>query len=152
MSCLLKFMIISAALAIPASALDAQTHRPTRVPVTIVLADRVEGDAPFVLVRRTDVSPRDVILLRTGADARTLSDAVRALITARSIAGDTATQAAVLRVRPSGGARGRPILPWAPRVLADLQRAERRAVAALGHVRAVEVWLPARRSRAPTPR
>ena len=118
---------------------------PTRVPVTVAMVERLPvPDAPFVVLRRTHVSPRDVILLPTGADARLLSEAVQMLLVARQAGGDTAAAAATLRVRPQRGrtASQRPVLPWAQRVLADLRRAAARPVEGVGTVPAVEIWLP----------
>jgi hypothetical protein len=118
---------------------------PTRVPVTIAVVERLPvPDAPFVVLRRTNVTPRDVILLPAGADAALLSEAVQMLLIARQAGGDTAAAAATLRVRPQRGrtASQRPVLPWAQRVLADLRRAAARPVEGVGQVPAVEIWLP----------
>src|SRR3989337_1767058 len=60
-----------------------------RVPVTIVLADSLaQPDGSYLVVRRADATPADVILLRAGADADQLSDGVRALLVARQAGGD----------------------------------------------------------------
>ncbi len=128
--------------------------RPTRVPVTIVLVDRLpQSDAPFVIRRRPDLAPHDLILLRTDATADHLSDAVGSLLVVRQAGGDTASSPATLRMRPrSAHARGeRRAFPWVPRVLADLRRAEVREVAGIGRVRAVEIWLPPQRRRGSRP-
>ncbi|HEX8245419.1 MAG TPA: hypothetical protein VF541_18030 [Longimicrobium sp.] len=119
--------------------------RPTRVPVTLVLVDRLPvGDAPFLVQRRTDTSPHDVILLRADASQAQVSEAIRTLLVARQVAGDTATRAAILRVRPHqpGHANAHREFPWVPRVLADLRRAELTDVPGIGRVRAVQIWLP----------
>lgn len=123
---------------------------PTRVPVTVALVDRLPApDAPFVILRRTNATPADVILLPRDADASVLTDAVRALLLARRNAGgDVAAAPAVLRARfRSSGGNGRPLLPWAPRVLNDLRRANVRELAGVGPVKAVQIWLPAQHGR-----
>ncbi|HEU4453060.1 MAG TPA: hypothetical protein VFR81_08365 [Longimicrobium sp.] len=141
--------LIAAALIVfptPGAAQAPKAHgAPTRVPVTVAMVERLPvPDAPFVVLRRTNVAPQDVILLPAGADARLLSDAVQMLLIARQAGGDTATAAATLRVRPQRGrtASQRPILPWAQRVLADLRRVATRPVEGVGTVPAVEIWLP----------
>lgn len=117
---------------------------PTRVPVTVVLVERLPvPGAPFVVQRRPGAARQDVILLPAGADARLFSEAVQVLLVARQAGGDTATAAATLRVRPQRGRTSqRPVLPWAQRVLNDLRRAEARAVEGVGSAPAVEIWLP----------
>lgn len=117
---------------------------PTRVPVTLVLVERLPvAGAPFVIHRRPGAARQDVILLPAGADARVLSEAVRMLLVARQAGGDTPTTAATMRVRPQRGrATARVVFPWAQRVLADLRRAEARPVEGVGTVATVEIWLP----------
>jgi hypothetical protein len=124
---------------------------PRRVPVTVASVERLPvTGAPFAVIRRTNASPRDVILLPAGADAKLLSEAVQALLVARQAGGDTAVTPATLRVRPQRGRTSqRPVLPWAQRVLNDLRRAEARPVEGIGVVPAVEIWLPAQMRRGP---
>jgi len=124
---------------------------PRRVPVTVATVERLPvPGAPFVLVRRTNAAPRDVILLPAGADAKLLSEVVQALLVGRQAGGDTAAAPATLRVRPQRGRTSqRPVLPWAQRVLNDLRRAEARPVEGVGSVPAVEIWLPAQTRRGP---
>lgn len=127
---------------------EPPARRPARVPVTLVLIDRLPvGDAPFLVRRRTDVSPRDVILLRADASHVQVSEAIRTLLVARQVSGDTATHPAMLRIRPHGAGRAvsHREFPWAPRVLADLRRAELADVPGIGRVRAVQIWLPPQR-------
>jgi hypothetical protein len=130
---------------------EGQSPRtPTRVPVTVALVDRLPApDAPFVILRRPDATPADVILLPRDADASVLTDAVRALLLARrNTGGDVAATPAVLRARfRSSGGGGRPLLPWAPRVLNDLRRAPISELVGVGPVRSVQIWLPAQRGR-----
>lgn len=157
-----RLIAILAGLLLDPCMLPAQPSPPQRVPVTIVLADQLaQPDAPFVLHRRPTLAPQDVIVVRSEATVNQLSDAIRALIIARQAGGDTARVAGKMRVRPhtSGAAAGtdstglrgrrpdsarlpRAPFPWAERVLRDLRRAEKREVAGIGAVQAVEIWLP----------
>jgi hypothetical protein len=129
-----------------AHAQEASAPRaPTRVPVTLVLVETpLPGNERWVISRRPDVSPHDVILLQANADADQLSDAVRALITVRQVNGDTASRGATMRMRPqqlNGNPRRQ--FPWIPRVLADLRHARPQPIAGVvGSVRAVQIWLP----------
>jgi hypothetical protein len=145
---------LAAAALLFALPLAAQQAR--RVPVTVVLVERLpQTDAPFVIQRRPDLTPRDVILLRSDATADQLSDAVRSLLTIRQAGGDSASARANMRMRPhlSAGTRSgrrvtpRRALPWVQRVLADVQKAALRDVPGVGRVRAVEIWLPAQQRR-----
>lgn len=122
---------------------------PTRVPVTIALVEQLpHPDAPFVILRRVDEAEHDVILLPADADAQQLSLAVQALLTARSVAGDTAESPATIRVRPrSGDAGAHRQFPWIARVHGDLRRAAHRQIPGVGSARAVVIWLPPQRRR-----
>lgn len=124
-------------------------HAPTRVPLTIALVQVLpHRSAPFEIQRRTSGEVRDVVLLPETATAEQLSDAIRGVLTARLVDGDTATHARTVRVRPrSAGVAQRPPFPWAHRVLADLRRAPLQTMAGIGTVRAVKIWLP-RQARA----
>lgn len=138
-----------------ATAQQSLTHRPQRVPVTIVMVDSInQRDASYVILRRPGGVPADVILLRSGASVNQLSEAIRGLLTARYANGDVAPTAATFRVRPRmrAGADARPALPWAARVLNDLRRAELRELSGFGRVRAVEIWLPRQGNGRATPR
>jgi hypothetical protein len=134
-----------------ALALHAQAPKAsTRVPVTIALVERLaDANAATMILRRADIAPYDVILLRSNASGKELSKAVLDLLAIRGIAGDTARSTATVRIRPQWNTVGRtgPELPWAHRVVADLQRAEPRSIPGIGTVRAVEIWLPPARRR-----
>lgn len=121
--------------------------RPTRVPVTVALVERLpQPGEPFVVLRRADGVAEDVILLPATADAAQLSVAVQMLLVARQVDGDTASTRAFLRQRrPDGGNPPRRVLPWAQRVLNDLRSAAPRPVADIGNVPAVRIWLPPQR-------
>lgn len=163
---LLSAAVIAATL-VCASQPQAQQAAPRRVPATIVLTDSLPTGTgnPFIIQRRPNLTPRDVILIRPGADAGQLSDAIRAILTARQAGGDIPATQATLRIRPhsaspagrGAAARGanpgtaeggRRTFPWSQRVLDDLRRAEVQSVAGIGRVRAVQIWLPAQRGAA----
>lgn len=132
---------------------DGGSRRP-RVPVTLALVDTLAGEAPFRILRRANVAPYDVILLRAGADSAVLSAAVQDLLSIRQLQGDTAsTGAGALRVRRPNRAPGQRVrmLPWARRVIDDLRSADRQTVAGVGSVPAVQIWLPPQRGRRPAP-
>ncbi|HEX2076054.1 MAG TPA: hypothetical protein VHG08_00045 [Longimicrobium sp.] len=119
---------------------------PTRVPVTVAVVDELPAtQQPFALLRRPPAEGGDVIVLPASADADLLSDAVRALLTVRSHQGDQATERGMLRV--TARTNRRPALPWAARVLGDLQRTPEQALAGVGTVRSVLIWLPPQRVR-----
>ncbi len=140
--------LICFALLASTAALSAQERRDSqsrRVPATVVIVDSLpQRGAPFMIVRRPEASPADVIMLLPGADPVALSNAIRALLTARQAGGDFPSSAATLRVRPQlrGGTVSQPPFPWAPRVVEDLRRAETREVDGIGYVRAIVIWLP----------
>lgn len=126
------------------------TRRPTRVPVMIVQVERIAGgDAHFMVQRRRDIAPHDVILLRADANPGHLSDAIRTLLMVRQANGDTALTAATFRARPHGGQqqRLRAPFPWVGRVLSNLRDSEAREIPGYGRAKAVEIWLPPQRRR-----
>ncbi|MEW5929860.1 MAG: hypothetical protein AB1941_20600 [Gemmatimonadota bacterium] len=140
MRTLLLLVAVATAAAHPVAAQDG---RPARVPVTVALAEgSTLGDAPFRVLRRADTSPHDVILLAPDADAAALSEAVGQLLTIRRVQGNVPAVTGAMRVRRPGSGRGPRMLPWAPRVLQDLRRADTRPLAGVGTVRSVQVWLP----------
>ena len=134
---------------IPVLTIAQQTiaTRSTRVPVTVVLSDAgLAGGEPFLIRRLPHTAHNDLIILPADADVSQLTNAIRALITLRTVAGDTASANATIRMHPRGSAQPPPLLlPWAPRVLNDLQTSKRRIVPEIGSVRAVRIWLPIRR-------
>ncbi|HEY9230212.1 MAG TPA: hypothetical protein VIP11_26400 [Gemmatimonadaceae bacterium] len=98
---------------------------------------------PFVVQRRPDRKPADLILLRASATPAELSDAVRTLLTARQSGGDYPITKATVRMRPhqkSGNARQE--FRWANQLLTRLRAAKPRRVDGAGTVRAVALWLP----------
>lgn len=149
--CILLVLLGPAGSISSGTRLDAQAlERPTRVPVTLALVDDISGGAtPFLIVRRVDVAPYDVILLQSSASQDALSEAIGDLLTLRSIAGDTAATGGMVRIRRPQQPTGRSPrpLPWAGRVMNDLRQAQPRHIAGVGMVPAIEVWLPPQRER-----
>ena len=152
-SILLVLLALSSA---PAAAQqgEGQPRRPTRVPVTLMMADTPSAE-PYRIIRRADQAPYDVVVFSAAADSAALSHAVSELLLLRQVQGDTVTVAAVggmMRVRGTGGARAdtRPI-PWAGRVMRDLANAPRKDVPGVGALRSVLIWLPPQRRGAPAP-
>jgi hypothetical protein len=145
--------LLLAALVYEANSAAAQpataSSPPTRVAVTIALVEQLpHPGAPFVILRRVNEAEHDVILLPADADAQQLSLAVQALLTARSVAGDTAESPATIRVRPHAREAGaHRQFPWIARVHGDLQRAAHRPIRGVGSARAVVIWLPPQRPR-----
>lgn len=135
---------------------DAPSRAPNveaarRVAVTVALVESLPvRDASALILRRPHEEDRDVILLpaRT-ANGERLASAAFTLLIARDRAGDTAAVASMLPVRED--ARGQPLGDAMARYLdvtvARLRAAPRRAVAGVGHVPAVSVYLPSRAMR-----
>jgi len=123
-----------------------------RVAAWVALAgEPIPGGEPFVVLRGVGPGRDDVLLLRTDTDASQLSNAVRTLLTARSVAGDTAARPGTFRMRRQQARTAAPAdLPWADRVVRDVRGAPIRDLPGVGRVRAVRIWLPAvgARSRA----
>jgi hypothetical protein len=115
-----------------------------RVPVTIAIGTySSSGNAPFVIQRRREIEPLDVIILSPWATDDDLANAVRALLLSRQIAGDTSLSAAKLGMRPDLAHRGTARqYPWVRRVLVDLKRADRNNLPGVGYLQSVRIWLP----------
>jgi hypothetical protein len=142
------------ALAAGLPALAQTSRRPgqvARVPVALVLVDSLaQPGVPYVVQRRPNASPHDVILLRSDATAAQLSEAINSLLMVREARGDIPTTAGTLRIHPHGNAavalQRRPI-PWAQRVFHDLHRVKAAPVAGVGNVQSVVIYLPPHRGR-----
>jgi hypothetical protein len=128
----------------PASAQPAPQNVTPRVSAWIAAGTADVMSAPYEIRRFGGRGGEDVIVLRAGADAITLTAAVEALLLIRRQSGDSATSDAVLRVH-RGAPSSLPVLPWADRVLRDLSAAEPRQISRIGRVKAVRIWLPAAR-------
>jgi hypothetical protein len=133
---------------------ESQQRRPTRVPVTLAMADTPSA-VPYRIIRRADQAPYDVVLFSASADSAAASDAISDLILMRQVQGDTVPTgdaAGMMRVQGAGGGRveSRPI-PWAGRVMRDLTNAARKDVPGVGTLRSVQIWLPPQRRRSPRP-
>jgi hypothetical protein len=122
-----------------------------RVPVALVLVDSLaQPGVPYVVQRRPNALPHDVILLRPDATAAQLSEAINSLLMVREARGDFPTAAGTLRVHPHGNAaaaRQRRPFPWAQRVFHDLHHAKAAPVAGVGKVQSVVIYLPPHRGR-----
>ena len=137
-----------------ASAQEPSRGNSTRVLVTVALVQRLPvSDARFVIQRRPDTAPNDVILLSPAATAADLDGAFHTLLVARQAGGDFPALRATVRMRPHDAdkAQGRKHVqkkfPWVQKIIRDLQKAEMRDVAGVGQVRSVDVWLPRQRTR-----
>jgi hypothetical protein len=116
-----------------------------RVPVTVALVKKLPyPGVPAVILRRTDKTPRDVILLaRPAVTGRQLAAAVFTLLVAREIGGDTASVSGALRVSNTSAPAA-----WrdteqriAERVVRRLLRAAARDVPGVGVVPAKDIRL-----------
>ena len=118
-------------------------HAP-RFPATVVLVDNLPvPGASFVVTRRPDLTPADLILVHANTTPAQLSDAVRTLLAARQASGDVPITQATIRMRPQQQSqRVRKDFPWVPRVLADLRKAGGRTIPGVGRARAVDILLP----------
>ncbi len=143
-----------------ASVSAAQTHaaggREGRLPVTIVVSDRVPSDSRFVVHRVPNAARRDRIVLRSDATGEDLMAAINTLLSARQIEGDIPSVERTLRIRPTHASNSRRApYPWVARILTDLRQAAPTDVPGIGRARAVQIWLPiqARNGKArPEPR
>jgi hypothetical protein len=150
-------IVVSALLAALAGsfpALAQSSRKPgqvARVPVALVLVDSLaQPGVPYVVQRRPNALPHDVILLRSDVTAAQLSEAMNSLLVVREATGDFPTTAGTLRVHPHGTAAAalhRRPFPWAERVFHDLHRAKAAPVAGVGNVRSVVIYLPSHRGR-----
>ena len=135
----------------PAS--DARTQREVarRVPVTLVLSDTLpRGTSGAVILRRTRVTPRDIILLaRETASGDWLSAAVFTLVAARDVGGDTATTDAMIRVLATAGSPAwrTKETPHAARIVSRLRQASARPIDGVGVMPAYQVYLKAKALR-----
>lgn len=117
---------------------------PQRVQATIAMVDSLPvPGAPFVVQRRPDRTPADLVLVRTTASSAELSNAVRTLVAARAAGGDYPVVSGIVRMRPHQQSRGVPKqLPWAAGVLRRLRSANPDTIDGIGVVRSVVIWLP----------
>lgn len=125
---------------------DAQRAHPQgrRVAAWVAIGSNpVLGREPLLVMRGAGPGRADVLVVGPGATASQLSDAVRTLLTSRSVDGDTASRLGTFRMRThqANGASRTPF-PWTSRVLADVRAAPLRELPGVGRVRAVRIWLP----------
>lgn len=143
---MLKFFVSAVGLLLiplPGGRLPAQTP-PPRIPVTIVLADSlVPVGAPFVIQRRANLIPHDVILLTDDPSEGDFAQAIRTLLLTRNIAGDAPTADAKLKLNPGTAKHGTVRqFKWTSRVLSDLRGAKPKIIVGIGRFKAIEIWLP----------
>jgi hypothetical protein len=124
-----------------------------RVPVTIIVSDRIPSDSRFAVHRVPNAARRDRILLRSDATSEDLMAAINTLLSARRIEGDVPPVERTMRIRPASARnfRGAPY-PWIARILTDLLQAAETDVPGIGRARAVQIWLPSQDTdgKAPT--
>jgi hypothetical protein len=135
----------------------AELHRrqemARRVPVTVALVDEMPApdSIPVIILRRSNVAPYDVILVRrNGGDADQLAAAVLHLLVMRDRSGDTASVSSAFRLpRARRGPRAwdRSERPRMARVLARLQQSRPSDVPGVGAARATEIYLPSKEMR-----
>jgi hypothetical protein len=128
----------------------SERGRPSRVPVTVALVERLPyPDAPFIILRQA--AEGDYILLPADATAALLTDAINALLLARQRGGDQVSADAVLRARVPDRVRGARPLPWVEHVLTDLRSAPAGAVPGGSLAPVLQIWLPRQTRPQPTP-
>lgn len=119
------------------------TERERRVPVTIIVSDRVPSDSRFVVQRVPAAARRDRIVLRPDATGEDLMVAINTLLSARQIEGDAPSVERTLRIRPTQASNSRRVpYPWVARVLTDVRQSTPADVPGIGQARAVQIWLP----------
>jgi hypothetical protein len=117
------------------------------ITAVVVIVDKLPlTDAQFVIQRRPNLIPHDVILVPRNVDERTLSDAIRALATARFAGGDRPVAAATIRQR-SGTEKPRAPFPHAVRLVRALRAAKPGNVAGIGVAKFIVISLPAQKPR-----
>jgi hypothetical protein len=146
----LSFLVLALGAITPLQIRAQHGRAPTRVPAVLVLVDSsATSGEPFQVLRRASVEPHDVILLAQGADAWSLSAAVRQLVLLRRMQGDTSSATGPMRIRGAPTTHAAGPLPWAARVIEDLRNATARRVAGIGTAPAVQIWLPPQRRARP---
>jgi len=140
---------VAAALAVVFAPQRASTQQPRirtpkQVVATVAMVDSLPfPGVPFVVQRRPDRTPRDLILVRASATPNELSDAVWTLLNARRAGGDYPIAKAMVRMRPGQQSpKLRKQFPGTPGVLGRLHSAKPRAIEGIGTARAVAIWLP----------
>lgn len=133
----------TALLALATSDLAAQQTGPRRAPVAVVLTDAppIQGEI-FVVERRANHYPHDVIHLTHAATDVNLSAAVRALLTARAKDGPTPPDNQHIRLSDRR-TELRAAFPWARGVVNDLSQTGRITIDGLGEVQGLIIWVPA---------
>jgi hypothetical protein len=143
--CVALLVLAITSQAAPAQGRPQDRQARARVAAWVALTTQPirEGES-FVIKRAVGPGRDDILLLGAGADASQLSSAVRALLTSRSVGGDTATHPGTFRMRTHQRSISNAApFPWAGRVISDVRQAPLRELPGVGRVRAVRIWLPA---------
>lgn len=116
----------------------------SRLPVLVVVTSQFDGPGSSVILRRSNETPHDVIILRAdSANAEVLSQAIVSLMRVRTANATEPPPSGVVRVRTQRG--GPPVvIPWTEKVIRDLRQAPERSISGIGKARAIEIWLPRR--------
>lgn len=142
---ILRICSMTVGIALGSSVLLAQVS-PTdmkKVPVSVVMTSNFPYPGDIVILRRPDLVPSDLIVMRTEtAQADLFSEAVRDLLDIRGIDGDIPVAKTLLRTRPSGSTTRRKLLPWSERVLNDLRGQPVQPFADFSSAQVIRIWLP----------
>jgi hypothetical protein len=125
----------------------------SRIPVTVVLAEVMERNGDGIILQDPTTTPSYIIVLPADkANAKTLSTAVLSLLQTQAGIAPLPPNGTTLRFRSKSteGEAGRPVFPWAGRVIAELQRAPIRTIVGVGNGRAIDIWLPAAHFKSPS--
>lgn len=146
------FALLACLLLLPATGVSQSQSAPTtprtRAPVTVLIVDReLPAGGRWIIDRNAAGRGGDRIVLARAANSSDLSDAVRALLIARRLQGDSVTTHSLLRARREQRTtlNERRELPWAARVLEDARRAPARTAPRWGAARSVRIFLPSQR-------
>jgi hypothetical protein len=136
-------LLLTPTMPLTSAAQAAATGQQGRVPVTIVVTDRVPSDSRFAVQRIPDAARRDRILLRSDARSEDLMAAINTLLSARRIEGDVPPVERTMRIRPTSTRNiRRAPYPWISRILTDLRQTPEKDVPGIGRARAIQIWLP----------
>lgn len=112
-----------------------------RNPVAVILSPELPGNSAYLVERRLEHTPYDVIHLRPGADEAVLTEAIWVLLAAWDRDGvDPTTASTFTPESQEGGSFTK--LPWVPRVVEDLNSAQVVGIDGVGYVHAKIIFLP----------
>lgn len=145
MNALRAFTATIAALAFMPVGVESQgTYESSRYPVAIVEVDSLSpGSGAFEVIRRSDFSPSDVILVREHTSPAVLSQAVWTVIVAHQIEPQVPEQDQTIRLADGAAdVAGRRQFSWVESVLEDLKNAQVVKIQGLGYHKAVIITVP----------